>query len=514
MLIEVFKEPLSLLTGTFVSEDLAYFYGLFGVQSHYYSELAFIIYYSVGIILGDCGLYFIGLGSRKVPFLKKRFPIKKTPAPKKFDSFLLLTRFLPGTRLPTYLYCGFKGYHFGKFVALLSFSTVCYAITGLMFLKIFGLLMTEEPPLSLRIALSVLTAFSTIALFKLMMRLYDLKIKFGEIWHPLMILIKRYRRLEFWNSWFLYVPFVPKFISLLFKYRGFNVCLSANPSIHMAGLIGERKSDIEHLLAEHLPEQSLRSYQYEAGQQLNYPVVIKPDSGLRGTDVSFLTCEEDLEHYLQTVSKELVYQEYCDDGNEWGAFYVRYPHEKQGRIFSITEKKFPTIKGDGRRNCFDLVLDDALLRERFDWIFASSTFDPHHVPAAGETVVLSRKGSHSKGCPFLDGSQYLEYSDSLARALDKLPGFYVGRIDVKFKNLEELAAGKFNILEVNGAAAESTNIYDPSFGPGQIYRILAQQWEHIFAIGHELRQAGFKDHSLSDFFKEVILYKRSYAKRA
>jgi len=64
------------------------------------------------------------------------------------------------------------------------------------------------------------------------------------------------------------------------------------------------------------------------------------------------------------------------------------------------------------------------------------------------------------------------------------PGFYIGRYDIRYRSDEELRAGKgFQIIELNGAASEATNIYDASNSLWSAYRTLYRQWKLVFQIG-------------------------------
>jgi hypothetical protein len=71
------------------------------------------------------------------------------------------------------------------------------------------------------------------------------------------------------------------------------------------------------------------------------------------------------------------------------------------------------------------------------------------------------------------------------------PGFFVGRFDVRYETVAELQAGtRFAIVELNGATAESTDIYDPDCTLASAYRTLFRQWAIVFAIGAANRAAG------------------------
>ena len=92
-------------------------------------------------------------------------------------------------------------------------------------------------------------------------------------------------------------------------------------------------------------------------RKLTYPIVLKPDVGERGTGVTIARTGEDMHSYLKTSVGDMIVQKYIA-GMEFGIFYYRYPGQSKGRIFSITEKHFPTVVGDGASSITDLVLRD------------------------------------------------------------------------------------------------------------------------------------------------------------
>jgi hypothetical protein len=81
-------------------------------------------------------------------------------------------------------------------------------------------------------------------------------------------------------------------------------------------------------------------------------------------------------------------------------------------------------------------------------------------------------------------------------------GFYIGRYDIRFASAEDLRAGKnFSIIELNGAAAEATSIYDARNSLFSAYRTLFQQWDLIFAIGAANRRRGCAPMKISDCWR-------------
>jgi len=116
------------------------------------------------------------------------------------------------------------------------------------------------------------------------------------------------------------------------------------------------------------------------------------------------------------------------------------------------------------------------------------------VPAPGERVVLEERGNHCHGCEFRDGG-HLE-TPSLATAIEevsrRIDGFFFGRYDVRGRTVEDIQAGRFKVIELNGVSSEATNIYDPGNSLREAYRTLFRQWELAFRIGSANRARGVR----------------------
>ncbi len=526
--------PWVLFFSTFASEDLAFIYGLFSVQGQSLHPFHFIIFYSLGVLVGDIMLYGLGKSAYKLSktkhfsFIHKY--IQKTQRKTKFnigqytafDQFLAFTRFIPGSRIPTYTYCGISGYPFSKFFTILLISSLLYSSAGLFITKIFYLGIEDEALWKTKLLIAFLSVFLTILFLNISIRILKFKIAYGEIIRPLRICLFRYCKLEFWPTFILYAPLAPYFIYLFLKYGGVKTVLSSNPSIKMSGLIGELKSDIDVFLSKYINNQRMKVFKLHEStltfiknimskNNLSFPVVMKPDSGMRGIDVRIINTEDDLKKVLSKTKKKQILQEFCDFENEWGVYYYRLPNTKSGKVFSVTIKEKPVVIGDGRLSLFELVLCDKRLSPRFDLIFKECSLSPHYIPKINEKIQLVHKGNHSKGCIFLDGSKWLKSYQlkAVKKVLDELEGFYIGRVDIKFRDLESLSFGEFKIIEINGAGAESSNFYDPKFSIKEAYKIIKKQWTIVFQIGHMNRKLGreTKD-SIWSLFSEIIRYKK------
>lgn len=520
------NNPIFLSISTLISEDLAFIYGLFSVKSESMNAIIFITFYTLGVLVGDILLYGVGVLTRKyshlfiVQKLLKLFPkVDPNRSFEKFgifEEFLIFTRFIPGTRLPTYIYCGIKGYSLFSFISILSMSTFVYSLLGISLILLSDGIDISNTSIWLKIVSVLLVSLTTIGIFKSLLLCKNLKRKYGEVLRPLRILIFRLRFLEFLPTVVFYLPFVPYFVYLLIRYRGFSAALSSNPGISMSGFVGELKSDIDKLILKHIPSYRLKLKKIDIEEELisqisnfEFPFIAKPDSGMRGTGVTLINNLEELEEYSRQSKKSFIIQEYYESNFEWGVFYYRMPDDKKGHVFSITDKGFPLVIGNGVDNIYELVLKDPYKRNRFDWIFSDSSIDPFLIPKDKEKLVLNVRGSHSKGCIFWNGESYLEeeYTSNLKSVLDKLPGFNIGRVDVRFKSFEGLLNGEFKLIEINGSGAESGNMYDPDMSYLETYKILIKQWSLIFKIGDLNKRKNINRDGLYCFFKTILSYK-------
>jgi hypothetical protein len=174
-------------------------------------------------------------------------------------------------------------------------------------------------------------------------------------------------------------------------------------------------------------------------------------------------------------------------------FYHRNPDDEYGEIFSMTEKRFPILLGDGISTLEELILKDeraVCLAEKY---FEQNEEQLSRVPEIGEPVPIVKIGTHSKGAVFVDGGWWK--SEALAQKIDEIcqgfDGFYFGRFDLKAPNLDDFQEGKnFRIIELNGVSSESTNIYDPMYSLFDAYRILFTQWRIAFEIGAANKKRG------------------------
>ena len=172
-------------------------------------------------------------------------------------------------------------------------------------------------------------------------------------------------------------------------------------------------------------------------------------------------------------------------------------------MFSITDKEFPWVTGDGNTRLGDLILQDPRARIIAATYFSRFQAKVNSVPALGEKICISTCGNHCQGAIFKDGRDL--NSPKLLAAVEKLvqqlPDFYFGRLDIRYLNQEALKAGRnFKIVEINGAGSEATHIWDPQTSLLEAYRVLFEQWGILFEIGHQIKE------------KQLIQYKFNFLK--
>jgi len=466
----------------------------------------------VGIVLGDLLLYAAGrylgrpaMRRRPLRWILTEDDLARTSAwfEKRGPAVVITTRFIPGTRLPTYVAAGVLHTRFLPFLGFFLLAASLWTPLLVGFAMLYGdavpMVFAAYRRWSLPLVLA--SGLALLVLVKVLIPVFS--------WRGRRMLLGRWRRLtrwEFWPMWAFYPPVLLYVLWLGIKHRSLLLFTAANPGMPAGGVAGESKWDILQgfsrrpealpatavLRAAGSPEERLsRAGAFIAEHRLAWPVVLKPDVGERGDGVAIAWSEAQLARYLHHARGDVLVQEYVP-GREFGIFYYRMPGDPSGRILAITDKRFPAVTGDGVSTLESLILRDerAVCMARVLLTrFAARLWE---VPAPGEVVPLVHLGTHSRGATFLDGSALVTPAleaavDQLSRAFD---GFYFGRYDVRAESAEALQRGRFRMIELNGVTSEATSIYDPSHRLIDAYRMLGKQWRIAFEIGAANRAAG------------------------
>jgi hypothetical protein len=282
-----------------------------------------------------------------------------------------------------------------------------------------------------------------------------------------------------------------------------------------SGFVGESKSQIlEHLSAVKGAVAGFAVIprpRRETATDLEFPVVLKPDVGERGTGVAIVRSRTEFEAYLRGAKEDIILQEYVA-GVEFGVFYYRYPGEREGCIFSITEKRFPEVIGDGKSTLERLIRSDP--RAMCIASVYLKNRQPDYVPREGECVRLVELGSHCRGAIFLNGERLrTPMLEQEIERLSRASGVLHGRFDVRAASAEAFQLGEFRVIELNGVSAEATHVYDPAVSLLEAYRVMYTQWRMAFEIGAINRGRGAEPMPLAVFFRLIRDRKMPHAPR-
>ncbi|HEX6126186.1 MAG TPA: VTT domain-containing protein [Pyrinomonadaceae bacterium] len=508
----------ALFLATFISEDAACLAaGVLAANG----EISFVFAVAAcfsGIVAGDIGLYWIGrtfgtriLGLRFARRMVTRQSLSRASRwlEKRGASAVFLSRFVTGLRLPTYLAAGFLKTDFPRF-------TIYFLIAAAIWTPILvGSVAASDQFFDGSVLLAAAVVFVTVRIGLKLVHWRNRRLALGRM--------KRILRWEFWPLAVFYFPVVCYVFLLALKHRSLTVFTCANPAIPSGGFAGESKDEIYSLLsaAEENGCYLLRhclidgalspdakfcsARQFLKTNDLSFPAVVKPNAGERGKDVRIVYSDEALCRALEDSQGAQIIQEYFG-GHEVSIFYYRYPGSEKGVIFSMTEKLFPSVTGDGFSTLEELILRDGRAVCIADKYLSENADRLRSVPGAGEIVTLIDLGTHSRGAIFLDGSHLR--TPALENAIDaicrRVEGFNFGRFDIRFSAHEDFLAGRnFKIIELNGVTSESTNIYDPGYSLVDAYRILSRQWRLAFEIGAENHRLGAKRTRWQALFREA-----------
>ncbi|HVS09577.1 MAG TPA: alpha/beta fold hydrolase [Planctomycetota bacterium] len=398
-----------LALATLVSEDLASIGAGLLVADGRLSFAAASVACFAGIFFGDLLLFGAGrvLGRPALRMAPFRLWLTEDAVARSSAWFerrgaavVVLSRFMPGTRLATYFTAGLLRTSFWRFALYMAVAVALWTPLLVLFARLAGEAAFERVE-ALRASVLVLL----LAPFAILLVARKLVAPLLT-WHGRRELVgawKRWTRWEFWPPWLFYPPVVAYALWLGVRHRGLAVFTAANPALPAGGFVGESKARILEAVedacrpassaltdageqdegdpARPTPDRgapampavrvppwrllaaapvetrlrALRDFRDQCG--VAFPIVLKPDVGQRGQGVETVADEAAAARYLERRPEPCIAQDYAP-GCEFGIFYYRFPGEPRGRIFSITEKRRPEVVGDGRSTLEELVLRD------------------------------------------------------------------------------------------------------------------------------------------------------------
>jgi membrane protein DedA with SNARE-associated domain len=423
---------------------------------------------------------------------------------------ILLSRFTPGTRLPVYVAAGLLRISPWRFAAWTLCAAAVWTPVVVLAAAAAARSATRLSPFMLLLIAAAVLSVTLAAKRTAAQALAAPRQR-----------VSRLARWEFWPAWVFYAPVAAWVVILAIRHRSLTVLTACNPGIADGGFTGESKFEILQMLPEDAAIPAVRLSRKDGSRGVDsaqaamrrhgwcFPVVVKPDVGQRGAGVRLIADASQLHDSLARSTGDLLLQRYHPGPYEAGIFYYRFHGERHGRIFSITDKQFPVVTGDGRATLAELVAAHPRYRLQADIFLRRHREQRDRVLEAGARFQLAFAGNHAQGTTFRDGRHLL--TPALERRVDEIsrrtPGFFIGRFDVRYSSVEDFMKGQdLAIVELNGATAESTNIYDPHTSLIDAYRTLFRQWSLVFAIGAANRRRGISPTRPARLFRLTLAH--------
>ncbi len=543
---------LAILLSTMLSEDLTIItVGLLLVSQSLDWGVGLIGCF-IAVVLGDLGLWALGrfMGRRVLSWPVIRNIVNEQSLERwgrVFDNHtgkaVLLSRCMPGTRMPTFIAAGIlsrKARHFAMWVAIAAFiwTPLLLGATMLVGPRLLGVFRTVfHGPWAIVAAIIVMYLVIRVVGYE--------TIPMGR--DRLKADLRRFVSREFWPAWAFYLPLAPWALWLTLRYRGVLTFSCANPGIPSGGgIVGESKSRILHgfgtdnplvLPARLIPEGEEAALRAEkviglvhegagGGALGGYPIVLKPDAGERGAGMKVARSDEDVRAYFHDTDRAVQAQRYHAGPYEIGLLWARIPvagrpvDEWPGEVFSATGKVFPVIEGDGRRTLEALIWRHPRYRMQARVFLKRFADQTDRVLSTGERLQLTLAGNHCQGTMFTDAMERV--TPALARRIDGLAQAWrdpetgaridFGRFDIRFASEADLRdATGIAVVEFNGTTSESTSMYDPGRSFVWSYGLLYRHMSRLCRIGAARRGEGIRPLTVRALLGAMKRHKRGGA---
>lgn len=321
-----------------------------------------------------------------------------------------------------------------------------------------------------------------------------------SFWERVRIFFIKCFNKEYWSSSLLYLPVMPYLGWLMLRSKAVFFFNTANPGIQNGGLLMESKWKMyKDALVQFFPStylvEDVEDFDVNKDRlvkDFDFPVIAKPDIGSRGMGVAIIRNLQELAAYHQQVPVPYIVQQKINYPLEAGIFYVREPGEEKGIITGIVQKEFVQVTGNGTDAVIDLLKKNKrYLLQLHDLQKMLDEKTLHQVLPKGEVRMLADIGNHARGAHFINATSKI--TPALTQTIDTLckqfPGFYFGRIDIRFQTWEAMELGQdFAVIEVNGSGSEPTHMYDPNNSLWYMWKEICKHWKWMFRISQLVHQ--------------------------
>lgn len=332
------------------------------------------------------------------------------------------------------------------------------------------------------------------------------------------------KKLTDWQQWPFYLFYSPLsfvWVGYYIKTRSLWYFTASNPTLSMGGFEGEGKTEMYRQLPVHLyprtvavkPSDSFPEVLQQVRQKgLSYPIIVKPDVGMKGIMFRKIEREEQLRQYHERMPADYLVQEFLDTPFEVSVFYCRMPDKEKGTITAMIQKNLLEVRGDGFSTLEELIQNNPVA---VPWLEKVQKEQGEHfvkVLAAGERFTLSHVANLYHGAHFIDLSNRV--SERLVEVFDGISRtnqFYYGRYDIKCHSIEDMLEGKhFYILEFNGAGSVPNHIYTGTYTLLGAYKEILRHWKALYHISKANRAKGVEYWGLNKGYRFLQNSKRHF----
>jgi hypothetical protein len=318
--------------------------------------------------------------------------------------------------------------------------------------------------------------------------------------HPFIIRLLNW---EYWPFHLVYSPIYPVWIWYCIKARSLFFFGASNPTIKNAGFLMEPKSEIDLLIPERYKPLTLffiagtsvdKIKETVRNNNLQYPLVVKPDIGMQGKAVVKVNNDYELNISITKFTVNFIVQPFIPYPKEVGIFYVRYPNDEYGKITGIVEKEFLSVTGDGISTIENLLFNTPRYVLQIPVLKKLLGETINDILKKGDEKILVPYGNHVRGSLFLDSTykNTKKIESVIDNACKSIDGFYFGRLDIRFNSFEELAEDKnWSIIELNGAGSEPTHMYDPKHSLLFAWKEIIRHWRMLYKVSMQNKRKGF-----------------------
>lgn len=227
---------------------------------------------------------------------------------------------------------------------------------------------------------------------------------------------------------------------------------------------------------------------------ISFPCIAKPDIGCKGRGVEKIVYPVQIEAYASRIQMDFLIQELILFPEEVGIFYCRMPGDAEGKITGIVAKEFLIIKGDGVSTLTELLEKEP--RYHFQLAALQKIYGKELdvILAKSETKNMVPFGNHARGAKFIDVTHWADekFNKAFDHICRQVPEFYFGRLDIMYRNLEDLKEGiNFSIIELNGAGSEPTHIYDPGHSLFFAWKEIARHLRLLYRVSIKNHKRGY-----------------------